>query len=343
MPSLKARHGAEFVHPTPDETAELHRACTEFMRAAPWEPIDDGHVIVHEHPEHPTTYSVIFGRQGIARGFNIFIGETGLYNLTALLRGGLAKFAGMPIEDKESIRLDEAEVIIGLAADRNEMTPAERQRIREAGIRYRGNGNWAQIRRATTGYIPHETDQAETRYTGAVLHDIVHVAAKIRQGDLDPKRWVNFAHFLHSTFGHDRWEHSWRKPPSPPPIPHSLEVPVEDLLGLERREDMWFIGEVTPGTAHEPTVSHRPFPVKVMAIVDGDIGLVRGMEPGNGPTSYTSRQQALRQAIMRAGFIPQMMVAHEAYTAVAAAPICEALQIQMGLTDSKHEGFNIPI
>ena len=57
----------------------------DLMQAKPRVQIDDGHFIVHHHPRYGTTYTVVFGRQGVVYGANIFIGDVGLDNLLTMI------------------------------------------------------------------------------------------------------------------------------------------------------------------------------------------------------------------------------------------------------------------
>ncbi len=85
---LIAKHGHEFTPPDDETAKQLHRAFVDMMQAKPWVQIGHGHFIVHHHPRYGTTYTVVFGRQRIAYGANIFIGDVGLDNLLTMLAGG---------------------------------------------------------------------------------------------------------------------------------------------------------------------------------------------------------------------------------------------------------------
>ena len=330
---LQAKHGDEYIPPTSEEIQQLHHAYAEFITNTPWKQIDDGHVIVHQQPGFPVTYTVVFGNQGIAQGFNTFIGDTGLYNLSALLAGGPVSMLGVPIPNEEPMNLQESELILGLSCDREDLTDSERKLLRESGIRYRGHGRWVQIRRATPGYIPYQTDAAETRYTTAVFQDIVNIAAKIDAGVLDPNRWVNFENFLYSTYDGPGRTHAWAQPPPHPEAPDEIHFPIEHLAQKNQTYDVWLIGDALAGSVKEPDISHRPFNVRAQLTMDTATGLILNCDVPKTPATLITRQASFIKTLQDAPDIPDRVVAHDSATTIAIGPICGELDIEIAMTN----------
>ena len=335
---LRARHHDDYVAPTNEELRDLHRAYADFINAEPWNQIDDGHITVHHKPGFPDTYTTVFGRQGLARGFSIYIGETGFYNLSALLRGGTLQLLGMDLPNDSAYDFEEAELIYGLSCDRDDLTDQERQALRDAGIRYRGRGNWVQIRRATPGYIPYATDGAETRYATNVLRDMLEVARLIKSGDLDPENWVNFAHFLHATAEPDGWSHRWGGT-RPFSYPDELHVDLSTLEDRLMSEAEWLVGDLQVGGVKDAKISVRPFNAKPQLAMDTANGLVIALKMPKGATTMLARQEAFADTLTNAPALPRRVIAHDAPTLVAIGTICDELDITVAISNHRVPQF----
>ena len=68
------------------------------------------------HPDYVDTHLVVFGRQAIVAGFNIFIGDDGFQSITVMLLGGPLHALGFDVDRDPEV------LIMGCSADRQELT-----------------------------------------------------------------------------------------------------------------------------------------------------------------------------------------------------------------------------
>ena len=228
------------------------------------------------HPDYVDIRLVVFGRQGIVAGFNIFIGADGFQSITMMLMGGPLHALGYDIDhEPETLILDDANFIMGCSAHRREITDDERLRIRQAGFRHQGRGDWPQLLRATVGFLPHPLDQHETLYTAMAIYAAVDVASRIRRREFDPKPWRDFANLLRLTRRDDAWQTEWREPPPPTSATQTLHISLSKFTACPTRPGKtWTVGDGRPGAVRDPDISHRRFMGKAQIYVDDDTGTV---------------------------------------------------------------------
>ena len=331
---LPAAHGADYRPASKEEYGALPGAWDDFLAAKLWREIDDGHIMTLHHPDYVDTHLVVFGRRAIVAGFNIFIGDAGFQSLTMMLQGGPLRALGFDVDRDPEV------LIMGCSADRQELTDDERQHIRQAGFRYRGRGNWPQLLRATVGFLPHRLDQHETVYATMAIDAAVDVASRIRRRELDPKPWRDFANFLHLPRRDDAWQAEWRKPPPPTSASQTLHIPLSEIAACPTRPGKsWFVGDVRPGTVRDPDISHRRFLGRTQIYVDDDTGKVFAAG-AVGPANCQLRQESFLNTIRETGHRPEQVSAHDALTAIALTPICDALNTPFSIYADTHPAFN---
>ena len=340
--NLEARHGNEFTPPSHDEMRALHTAYAEFITAEPWWEIDDGHIVAHHHAEYGDAHTVIFGRLGQAAGLNIFVGPEGFNQAMVMLQGGPLHAMDLDPPDEAPLNPEEMDAITAVLGDREDLTDQERRQIREAGMRYQGRGEWPCISRATQGFMPSEVDQREARFAALVMRDIVAIAAQIDDQNLDPERWTNFANFLHSTFNDGRWHYEWKRHPKKMPgNPETVHVPVKEIRAMPELHESWIVGELTQAVVLKPEISHRRFPYRYQVAVDARTGNVAATSLPNGPVGYQHRQHMLHSSMQTQGGRPNIIIAHDALTAVALFPVCRELDLPFAVASDRHPTFEL--
>lgn len=339
MENLIAKHGEKFQDPTRDQVHEIHDVYADFVRAQPWRQIEDGHIIVHHHPQAGDTYTIVVGALGEVRGIATYIGEDGLRYLTNLLFGGPLKLHGGAPRDTYQT-FEDANSLYVTSADREEMTDEERKILRNVGIRYRGRGNWVQVHRTVPGFIPYRTDADETRFVTSIMRDVMDIAAEISNDNLNPERWGSYDALLNSTWEDGRWTHDWRKPAPIPPYPDTLHVDLTPVQNLPKSKDEWLVGDVGAGITRDPSISHRSFRVMTQMSMDVSTSLITTVETQDGPASTASRQQALLTSFERYvshfGSIPGTVIANDESTFIAIEPLCHGLDITLMMTRMHH-------
>ncbi len=337
--ALTAKHGADSREMSPEQTGELHDAWAKMIAAQPWNQIDDGHIIAHHHPTAGDAYTIAMGQLGEVRGISAYLGETGFESLISLLTGGPLRAMGMDIQFEPQYNFDETDAIFAVSADREELSDEDRRILRQAGLRYRGRGNWAQIQRTTPGFLPYRTDANEGRLAKLIIQDLTDIAAKIQQKQLDARNWMDFSNLLHSTFDGSAWHHEWGPMPKRPDFPEDVHVDMDELKALPAGEDRWLVTEDVAGKVKEPEISHRPFLLKVQTVVDLSIGLPRWESAIKGPATSESRQRGFAKSLLDGGQLPASVIVQDEPTFMALQSITDDLGIQMLASPRKYRAF----
>jgi|GEM_PF-3352464 len=317
--------------PSVDPWEEAYDLMDRVRELAPWRWMADDEVFaVHVEEMGWTGYVSVFGAGGTSYGIFVFVGDVGLWTRQRQVE------LSERIERGE--RVDEAELLeylpYGLSAtfaDRDDVSPAQRRRIRECGRAYRGRGAWPSLLRHDPGFAPDEPGEDELYLLCVTLLATLRTAERQREDReyVHPNGQMRLV-----TYGSDG---DWRDgscTPEPQPPPQAAPVDYADLLhrlGRQGQEpegtwevDFFYLqGLVSDGRGQ------RPFYPRAAIVVDASGLVVNAMVEAPGAFA---RQAGLRlfETFLLHG-PPAVVRARHADAVAALQPLAQALGVKLNV------------
>jgi hypothetical protein len=160
------------IKPTTDEWSRLCQAAIRIKEIAPWEWMAEDELFGVQDPETGELgFISVMGALGEHFALAVYLGARGLYGFWELSNaedGFVEIFYEIP----------QLQVSFG---DRSELTPEDRQVIKNLGLKFRGQAAWPQFRSHRPGFFPWYLEAHEARFLTHALEQAADVALRVKQ------------------------------------------------------------------------------------------------------------------------------------------------------------------
>lgn len=296
-----------------EEWKDLFLAAEQFRLLAPWEWMDDTQVFGVRDPwTGEIGWCVVMGAGGTTYGLAVYRGERG-YGCYTLTKTGRVDGADL-LAYMDGLLLD--------LCDREELTAADRERVKAAGLKPRGRGAWPQFRSYLPWHAPWYLTSDEARYMRLVLGQASYVAGRARSGAAPPlsERSRLLVREPRPAEGGWVWADVWVEPTLPKQPSEIWPAPgsVEGLLsGCARTDQTWEV-DVFPAGATVSDGRERPVtPPMLLVASDGFPPAVQAEAVSPGPDMWEKLLAAWLKGALQAEMLPgRLRVKREAVAAM---------------------------
>jgi hypothetical protein len=261
--------------PTLNEWRKLYQAAIRVKEIAPWEWMTETDIFGVRDPEtNEIGFVSIMGMLGEHLALAVYLGAEGLYSFWGFQRIA----ASAPPEALLGIPHLQASF-----ESRGELSKADREVIKELGLKFRGRQAWPMFRSYRPGYFPWYLEAWEARFLTYALEQAVEVVLRFKEDAamLDTSDDESYlVRVPREEGGSLVWEEEVvRVPPvEPEPIPIAMDVKaLEEVKRLPRSAhilEMDFF--MFPSLIEEK--GSRPYFPHMLLVVEGDSGMVLGSE-----------------------------------------------------------------
>ncbi len=312
--------------PARDAVARLYSAAAAFRDLAPWQWMEDDHVIGVEDPALSTVgYCCVLGALGSVFGLAVYVGAPGFQCFDRIASGE------QDPEDFDTAATQDS--LLASFGARDDLTPQDRREVTALGLKFRGHNGWPLFRSSRPGYAPWYVDAAEVALLTVALEQMVDVCARIGNGqDFIPPELDRPLLVRQRDTARDLWLDTWQPPPPEPsadPPPQPARTRIERLLRETKRAAF----TVETALSYLPTVvaerGSRPYFPRVWLQADastGVVGIGDLMEPGG---TAAVLQEAFLSTIERNALVPTEIRTASDESLVLLAPIAHALGISL--------------
>ena len=325
--TLEPKHTkSDFKEQENQDILELHRAFTAFKEERPWDTLIYPNVIQIQHPDGTESVAAVLGRDGIQTGINVFVGENPFLDLVRVMELD-------PRNEEDTVDMAmKIECLVALTADREDMDDVELKAMKRAGIKYRGRGNWPQMRRHTAGFMPWRMDRNEAQHLTVALRTATEVAQAVRDGRLDTRPWHGMRNMLtvNASKRPENEEHSNYSWTPMPPYPTEPFIMVESTENLPAATGPGMVLSLRYSgycTMEEGEI--RPRRPGWLIIGDETTGMIVNTTCLMGPLYGLKAQMVAANLLNSMEQLPRSITVLEANLARDLRPLADALGIQM--------------
>lgn len=319
--------GARHDEPTPDEWRTLYATAVAFRDRAPWEWMEEEEVFGVQDPESGVVgYCTITGNLGEHFALIVYRGTAGL---DGLWRMRLGPPPGPMTSLVEVLVLQDC--LMASFEDRELMQPADLERFKHLGLKFRGRNAWPQLRSYLPGYEPWHLTGSESRFLTCALQQALEVAERYQEDTLPaPGPFGPYLVRVPAPGSDGRvWHDALRRPEALPnePVPKELQVDPARLARLRESlpgtDGIIEVDLFTAPTVIREAKDQRPFLPTLLLMVDAGSEHLLGVGtfPSGGPVPAAA---AFVDSLERVGMLPaQARVAQEAVYAALEQPARE--------------------
>lgn len=291
----------------------LYELARTFRKLAPWEWTYDSDLFGVENPETGEIgYCCVMGMAGEFYGMAVYRGERGLYNYERLQAMNVDKpllLARGPME-QDCLMLDFGSI--------DDMQPAELERLKSLGIRFRGQTHWPRFLDYLPGYIPVPIwEESQAQFMIIAMEQAIALTKRLRsEGDLldesTSQGQVLLIRRSESTPAGLQWIDTWEeaRKPAPPPLPFKINTLFlrSNLSGIQKRDKMWITDIFyLPTPVNE---GPRPFFGTMWLLIDGESLEIIGYEIFPPWEIEQGMQETFIRVIREQGYLPSQMAVH---------------------------------
>lgn len=254
---------------------KLFEVALTIKEARPWEQLWDTDLIVILLPGHEEPfYCSTLGMGGECLGVVVYPGVNAFEGYRALMEsdGELPPHKHLELTDTFALYL----------GDREELTPKERQIIRDLGYKFRGHNDWIYFRRMKPGYYPWSLADEEVTLLTEVLQNYVMALKSLFAGKIKVNFEAGEILFRHYSAEKKLWMNfSAPLPALEPTYPRFI---VNDDLFLARLKKgkkgngTWEMDSFLLPSPVQEKRNDTPFFPRCVLLVEHESGLVIGQE-----------------------------------------------------------------
>lgn len=310
---------------------DLYQTAIEFREMAPWEWMWDSEYFGVQDPETGEIgWCCIMGAAGEVFALSVYLGDEGFNSYIRLAEVGETDtytpelFAAF-LEQK-LLKVD----FVG----RDEIDDTDRAVFKDLGLKFRGHGNWIQARDFRPGYYPWYLSEKQAVFMTLCLRQAMEVAARFREdesiledekGDVLVRVPKKTSHGLEWSDGFVS-EPEWEEKPEGKADPFLVNRAKKELK--KKNQALFFSLEYVQTPLNDEG-EERPFFPQMGLWVDGESGLILGVEMFSPSDFSHNLEKAFFKHLHQAGFIPQQLFVNSEAAMHAAGPIAKALGIGM--------------
>jgi hypothetical protein len=319
---------------------ELYFAADELCGLALWECMGDAELLGLEHPHTgEPMLGAVLGGLGEVFGFAIYYGPKGLRWVLEVALGD--------VDEMEMIEnFFEASALKVQFVAKSALTPEEKRRVKKLGFQPAGKGarRWPTFESMRPGCVPWHLDGTEAELLLDALPRLTALGAAVRplyEEDEVPLA-DGFAFWPKDrALGEPlrREEVDWRRlsvPPEPAPKPFAADEPTEDALKRLAQAPALVL-EVDAFAGREAIAEgERPWFTKMGVAVEGQSGMIAGMEMGTSPDEPLEMiaGRALLAAMHALHARPRAVRLRQARMRQALEPLADRLGIRLELRNN---------
>ncbi len=164
--------------PDLDQWQRLYEAAAAFKSLAPWDYLTDTEFIMIDLPGYPEpVFCSILGAGGLEFGVSVYPGYVAFEALERYL---------MPGDDEQPlmVALEQRALTCGFG-DREDITPKDREILRELGLRFRGRNQWIYFRSTSPGQFPWYINAEEARLLEETFAQLLAVCRRMVAGQIE--------------------------------------------------------------------------------------------------------------------------------------------------------------
>lgn len=263
--------------PSLEEWRALYDQALRFREIEPWGWMEDSDLFgVQDLESGRIGYCCVMGAAGEHYALAVYRGSEGLEGYREMARRGPT---GDPLE---ILMLQDC--LMASFEDRDQITKADHEIIRQLGHRFRGRGVWPLFRSYRPGYEPWYLTGGEARFLTVALDQAIDVALRFREDEtlLSPERRGQYLVRVPEEDGR-RWRDTWQTPERPrreevvpPPVDESrlqaIRARAKRVRAVWEVDFFWVPGRIR-GTDGQPDWYPQAF-----LCVDQQVGVPLGME-----------------------------------------------------------------
>ena len=228
--------------------------------------------------------------------------------------------------------------VSAMLADREHLSQADRDTIRDLGLRYRGRGRWPLFSSARPGYVPWRLDSDEAVLLTQALRSVKDAVALVENEELTLQSGEAPRPVLVQDPHDGRWQYRWSLLRLPPPLPDPDYPDTERIMQLAeskpRSASVWELGIFHLGSPVQESKGERPYLPVIALMVDPDSTLIIP-EYSTGPNpSAADRQEMLVKLIEKAPELPSRIVVDTLGIAFLVESVTAPLDIQLSVGET---------
>ncbi len=319
--------------PTREEWQALYQAAMDYKEGAPWGWMYNNDLFGVEDPETGAmTVSCIMGELGEHLAL-------GSYTFPEGFKGLMRMMDDTSYPDHEEMPFVQ-DCLMCSFEDRDLLTNADRQVIKDLGLRFRGRNAWPLFRRYRPGFVPWPLTASECRLLTVTLEQSLHVALRCRESKRllqTGHRHTLFARVIRGGGGAVTWEDGTmdaRIPQKKYPVGRVDALQVKRCNAVKQHPQV----QLELDCFYIPTAisDQEPHYFPLLAVlVDHREGLVLAAEPIEDPTQPADHLvRTLCQFIERYKVRPAKVLScrNEVYAAIS--DVARRLKFEVEFVDS---------
>lgn len=319
----------------------LYTAADKFKKMAPWQWMYDSDLFGVQNPADGIVgYCSVMGAAGEHFALGVYVGTAGLASYYAALiqaeRGnmgdietGLTQYCLMAsFEDREQLR------------------PEDRAVIKKLGLKFRGAHSWPLFRSYRPGYFPWFITRDEADFLTVALEQAVEVCSRVKEDEniLLPMGEETEAYLVRKpvkTKSGNRviWQDDVAFPVDdatvkPAPVPPVNQIRVKNILKNAARvaNILEFDSFLIPNPIQE-NKSQRPYLLAMQLWAEQENGMILNQDVTPSTERYHNIHAQFYKLLENTKILPAEIWVEKEAVARILAPVCEALQIQLELTE----------
>jgi hypothetical protein len=261
--------------PSLDDWKDLYDAAVKFKELKPWVWMLDSDMFGVQNPENNQIgYCCIMGNLGEHFALGVYLGTEGL--------GTYLKIQNQEITAGDMEAITGQKCLMASFEDRNYLTNADRDIIKQLGLKFRGRNEWPLFRIYEPGYPPWRLDKEMLKYLTLALQQSIEVALRFKEDPdmlITNKPDVYLVRVPKKSEGDLKWMDKWMKPE---PIEKSGKAlpPVNEILLQKLKKNVKRIGGVWEAdfffspTPIKESKDERPYYPYAIIYVDRQSGLI---------------------------------------------------------------------
>jgi hypothetical protein len=304
----------------------LFQAAIDFRDLKPWEWMYDADIFGVEDPETGEIgWCSVMGAGGQVYSLTVYPGEEGFYT-----------FDRLASLDDETLETDyiaagiEMKILQVEFTGREEITDVDRAAFKALGLKFRGDGNWVQIREMQPGYMPWYLSDDQAVFLTHCLRQAIEVALRFQEDEdiIADHSGDPLVRTPDKTAGGIRWSDRYQPEPEWSPPPRKADP---FLLNRAKKElkvtptTSCFALDYIPGGFNAEGDEERPFFSKIAIWMDYESGMILGTDLFTPKLFEISFDKVFFQKLHEFGSIPQQWLVDSRQAYHALEPIAHGL------------------
>jgi hypothetical protein len=326
----------DLVEPVPslEQWRALYTAALEYQQLACWEWLADSDLfVIRDSVAAEPSYCAVFGNAGLMFGLAVYPGLRGLASYFAVAQA---------TEDDKEYALRHQICLTGTFGSRDNLHDADRDIIKQLGLKFRGANAWPNFRSHRAGYVPWYLTAAEAAtlttafqqatIVGRHLQDNVEFRVQQQEGKLFTREFVSEPDAA--------WKESWQSPPdftlasSEPEIPAIPEDVIQSLRALPIAPNIMWDVDMNWTSIIVGQRGHRPYNPEMIWCVEASSGFILLADLAELGDGAGRIYEKLARTMLAMGMRPSEFSVESLRVGRLLLPLAHSLQVPVNLYKS---------